>query len=215
MDIKTRNILMYVAVGIIFVAALVGVIYAVVMHYKTLGTDEHFSHNENGYMEDWHQWEPGDFPLQLSTNVYTSEGQAIVRSQSERAIRAAERWNNAAGVELFYVDDWMGQDGGRARVFINIGVPAEPGWMDPGGTAEIVTEEDGWQHCLIQTSNTGTDEILFYVIMHELGHCLGLAHDTWEGSIMREVQSSPADLRNSPRVSDHDEALLRNRYGPE
>jgi hypothetical protein len=214
MATKTRNIIMYVAVGAIFVAAAVGVTYAVVMHYKTLGTDDHFSHNENGFMEAWPQWEESNFPLILSTNIYTPDRsrQAIDPGTSRTAIRAAERWNDAVGQELFYVEDWVGPAGGRARIFINIGVPSEEGWMDPGGTAVIITESDGWQHCLIETSNSGSSEILFYVIMHELGHCLGLAHDTWEGSIMRRTQGSAADLRDAPRISDHDTALLRNRY---
>lgn len=214
MNTKTRNIIMYVVLGVLFLVATGATIYAVVMHYKTLGTDEHFSENENGFMEDWHQWEQSDLPLRLSTNLYQPQEnveQAIDSHISGIALRAARRWNEDTGVDLFGTE--FMEDGVRAHIWIDIGVPAEPGWLDPGGTAEIITEPDGSKTCLIQTSNTGTDEILSYVILHELGHCLGLAHDDWEGSIMRRTQSNAPDLRDAPRISDHDRALLRNRYG--
>lgn len=201
----------------VFSTVVVGLtLYAVIMHEKTVGTEEHFSHNENGFMEDWHVWDTNDFPLRFTAARYRADGTWHASNAPLDVRRAADRWNHALGFRAFEPVE----QGIRAQIIIELGVPAEPDWMDPGGTAEIVasstwspTDGNGsFFECRVKTSNTGTEEILFYVLIHELGHCLGLDHDYWDGSIMREKQFSAEDLRDAPRISDHDRALLRRRY---
>lgn len=201
----------WIAFGVLS-AVIVGLtLYAVIMHEKTVGTEEHFSHNEKGFMDGSYIWETTDFPLRWTALRYQADGVTPRLTMAPLEVRrAADRWNAALGFRAFE----QVEDGFRAQIIIDLGVPAEPGWMDPGGTAEI-RMDNGPGHfveCRVRTSNTGTEEILFYVLVHELGHCLGLDHDTWDGSIMREKQFSAPDLRDAPRISDHDRALLRARY---
>lgn len=100
-------------------------------------------------------------------------------------------------------------------ILIRYEVPAEPSWlhresgdldfMEPGGAALL-----GDGYCQINLSNV-TGEMRSLVLMHELGHCLGLAHDDQNTSIMRRVQTPTPEGQYPPRFSDSDVALLRER----
>jgi len=57
-------------------------------------------------------------------------------------------------------------------------------------------------------------ELLNLTIHHELGHCLGLAHDDFEQSIMRREQSPTPWGQLPPWISDDDRALVRSLYAP-
>lgn len=50
------------------------------------------------------------------------------------------------------------------------------------------------------------------IIVHELGHALGLAHDPDPGSVMRATQPDPTQGLRLIRFSDHDRQLLSDLY---
>ncbi len=180
---------MAIIVAVRAVVSLAGVIYGVV------------THEEPGLMTSAVPWPPERLPLAVCPESYGG-GE---RTEAIRATAAAvETTNERLGLEVFA----LGLGSGRCDVDVLVGVPAEPGWMDPGGDATI----GHWPTCSVRPSNTGTSEILGLVLQHELGHCLGLAHDDWEGSIMRREQVSTPDGAFPPRITDHDRELLRGLY---
>ena len=148
------------------------------------------------------RWGRHEAPLLVCVSHYASD----VRDDglADRAIRST---NDRLGFKAYALAR------SECDVTIVIGVPAERGWQDPGGVASISTREDGVR-CSIATSNTGTVEILSLTLRHELGHCLGLAHDDWTGSIMRRVQVSTPDGQIGPWITDSDRALVRATWGP-
>jgi hypothetical protein len=84
-----------------------------------------------------------------------------------------------------------------------------------GECFELIGSSNVYHHCEVRTMNvTGGGDLEWLVSYHGFGHCLGLAHDDFEQSIMRPVQSETPDGRLPPWISDHDRELLRNLYAP-
>lgn len=100
-----------------------------------------------------------------------------------------------------------------ADIDITINVPASASeWVDRGGNFTLTGSDTTYHRCTVVTSNTGTDELLAMVLHHELGHCLGLAHDDFTASIMYPEQSAVASGQYPPRMTDADRDALRERY---
>jgi len=196
--VNNRNKAMILILGLLVVAALAGVIYGVV------------THEEPGLMEEWPTFEARDFPLPYSVGRYTSEGMRIDPEGESLVASTVATINARLGFLAFRHVRYV-PEGRRSRINIDLGVPWEKGWMDSHGSAEMQSNE-GTLTCDIRTSNTGTDDLLGLVLHHELGHCLGLAHDDYEQSIMRPVQSRTSSGVLQPWISDYDRALLRRMY---
>lgn len=176
---------------VLAIAAIAGVIYGVT------------THTEPGLMPGAIPWPRDRFPLAVCPDTYAAGD----RTEAIQATAdAVETTNDRLGFEALA----LGLGSGTCDVQVTVGVPSEPGFMDPGGDARTTHGPT----CLIRTSNTGTTEILGLVLQHEIGHCLGLAHDDWEGSIMRRVQTETPAGEFPPRITDSDRELLRALYGP-
>ncbi|MGD9749443.1 MAG: matrixin family metalloprotease, partial [Acidimicrobiia bacterium] len=176
------------AVALIFVAAAVFLVIGIT------------THEEPTFRSDAIQWAPEDFPLEVCAS--DRRGQLddgpiryVVQTVNQRLDMAA----------LAYVGASEGCD-----VVITMGVPAEPGWMDPGGEARW---RPGGRVCYVSVSNVH-GEMVTLVLYHELGHCLGLDHDDYDQSIMRPVQRETPDRAIPPWISDADRAAIRARYLP-
>lgn len=151
---------------------------------------------------DARRWESA--PLDVFAAGYGDGLDSDERGSLESAIATT---NRRLGFTAFRL-----KDDGSAPVIAIIGVPSEPGWMDPGGTAVLRSDGDQITGCRIETSNTGTLEILTLTLRHELGHCLNLAHDDFERSIMRPTQRHVPDGEIGPWITDADRAALRELY---
>ena len=73
---------------------------------------------------------------------------------------------------------------------------------------------NGQRQCLVTTNNTGTVDMLDLVLQHELGHCLGLAHDDYTESIMYGGAGRALRVTSGfpPHISDSDRELLRHQF---
>ena len=85
----------------------------------------------------------------------------------------------------------------------------------PGGRFELHGSGTVWKRCDVRTLNVaGPDDVEDRVLYHEMGHCLGLAHDDYPLSIMYPKQRATADKTIPPWISDSDRVLLRELYAP-
>lgn len=161
---------------------------------------------EPGFMVIRPTWSHADFPIHVCASAYVDEGTVDVPEVVSRVIRTID---NRLGFKAFA----FATPSEGCSVVAVLGEPVDTAWMDPGGAADIDPVRTRGTRCSIHTANTGTTEILFYVVEHELGHCLGLAHDDWDGSIMRRMQHGRDD-EFGPWITDHDRRLLRETYLP-
>jgi len=188
---KKRDIAMLVGLTVLFVVAGVLVVVGVT------------THTEAGLMA--HRWD--HMPLTVSCARYSEHTTGGCGDVS----RTTTRINQRLGFPVLMMLD---RSAVEADVMIVVGAPAEiaSGWDEAGGDADIVAEDGLASLCFVQTRNTGTTELLHMVLEHELGHCLGLAHDDFDSSIMRPTQRPTPDGVFPPRITDHDRALLRETY---
>jgi len=176
------------------------------------------THNEPVYIENVPRWERDDFPLWVMTRTYTVEpelGTRLPSGDHATAIETAIDWaNHRLGFTAFAGVE-SPEDTRGPLVSIIIGVPHEPGWMDASGTSRLHHNDGHASICDIATSNVGSGETLVLVLYHELGHCLGLAHDDFSQSIMYPTIQSPWPSGTIPPwISDVDRSRLRADYAP-
>lgn len=190
------------------VAFLVGVVVFAVAVAVTLAVGV-ATHDEPGFMPDAPQWERSDFPLRVCGKRYTAEGPAPLDGSQSRTLGYVTRKINARlnFAALEDADD-------RCEIDVTLNAPPADDWRDGGGDAQLVSTDGKAKGCLIRVGNVPSDDLRAMVIEHEIGHCLGLAHDDFELSIMRPVQSATRNRTIPPWITDFDRKLLRERYAP-
>lgn len=182
---KARNVVMAVAVGLLFAT----VIMMLVLRWTGVWVEE-----EAGFLDDHPGWE--------STPVHVSG------EDPEAMAAAIDAINEQLDCPMLVHDHTA------PSIIVLFGVPHEPGWMDTAGDAEYGRDDtrSSPTYCRVRIGNTGTSDLTHMVLVHELLHCLGLAHDDFDASVMRERQRRDISLANQVRVTDHDRALLNERY---
>jgi len=152
-------------------------------------------------------WERSQFPLK-TRSVVGSSSDPVDPIQAFQD--ASDFINQNLGFNAFVLAD-------DADVLITIGVPYDRNtWSEPGGKTWHYRTTEGRLRANIQTANTGDTSMLNMVLIHEMLHVLGLAHDDWIGSIMYPVQQDGDRGVSFGRlwISDFDRAFLRSRYAP-
>lgn len=194
-----------------FMAIAIAVLFAVVIVLLVIGIT---THTEPGLQPDVPRWSRGDFPLSVCA-AHDDEPDAGEHNDRLASLTYAIETINSRlgfGVFRFTVE-------GECQVHFLFNVPYEAGeWDGPGGDSEIVHSGGRATLCRVETSNVA-GELLTLTVEHELGHCLGLAHDDFASSIMRDpdlypMESTP-DRQFPPRITDFDRNLLRGMYAPE
>lgn len=152
-------------------------------------------------------------PIDVCVSSYTVEDEDSAPTSTDlNAVRhAANLVNTRVGFDLLNVgpitrvgDIWPVD----CIIHVSVGVPIDVEYDEGGGWAYRCHDA-----CCIDVSNTGTAEMTSLVLQHELGHCLGLAHDDFELSIMRPRQSPTSPGQIPPWITDYDRELLREAYG--
>lgn len=126
---------------------------------------------------------------------------------TERLRRAVKQANQELRMELFRLS------ANEAVVDFQFNVPHERGWFEAAGWVQHRVAANGSLEATVLVGNTGSDQELHYVLMHELGHVLFLDHDDFAASIMHtkignlEFEGAGSTLR-VPHFTDHDRALI-------
>lgn len=166
------------------------------------------THEEPGFTNEANRWD--HTPLTVSCSGYVPE-----EDESCSIARSALRAVNARlGFDML---EWTGVDYTTdTDIHVVMRAPVEVGGDsrdEPGGHFELRGRAGVYEECKLWTMNvSGQGDIEWLTIYHELGHCMGLAHDDYELSIMRPEQRETPSGVIPPWISDFDKSLLRERY---
>lgn len=170
------------------------------------------THTEQGLTHPGNSW--GHIPLTVTCQGYV----AAEDDACDAAENAAEVVNHRLGFGMLLwipVDTWADEEGGD--IHITMRAPTGDGiCMHPGECFELSGNGTTYDACTIHSMNaSGGGDLEWLTVYHGIGHCLGLAHDDFEQSIMRPVQRATQPRRLPPWITDFDRALLRGKYNDE
>lgn len=192
------TIAMIIAFVVVLIAAIAGLIYGIT------------THTEPGFMETSPGFTQHDLPIRVCAGHYLGDPSHNIEARTA-VVDAVVTINERLGVDVYAVQLEPSPSACDVAVIIDAPTDAQA-HLDPGGDA-IFT--NGTRHCDVTTRNTGTTEMESLVLQHELGHCLGLAHDCWAGSIMCGGSCctlGPTGGIYPPRIDDFDRDLLRHTF---
>lgn len=220
MRVKTKRILSLTFFSVLLTVTLGLLIFAVITHEEPglirVCMDSQDRYNPE--CPEFSGWSTDDVPLIVGV---TSSNPYPPADPDEAVTSVVQTINTRLGFMLLVVEE-----GGCLPdhdICVDVGVAHEPGFMDAHGDAQHLQTSEGLR-CNARTSNTGTSELLYLVLQHELGHCIGLAHDGFTLSIM--CGDDPYDGRGDcalpmsyegfpPYITDDDRKTLRVLYGRE
>ena len=186
---------------LLFVVAGVGVVVGVVTH-----TEPGLAHPENSWDHT---------PITV-----TCRGYVPADDEACRVARATvSTLNSRLGLNLLLwvpMGTWRAMNGmAEGDIHITMRAPVSEGLCSaPGECFELTGTQNTYTSCTMQTMNaSGAGDLEGLTVYHGLGHCLGLAHDDYQQSIMQPMQRRTHDRDFPPWISDFDQSLLRGKYG--
>lgn len=197
-------------------AIIIGLLTAVVLVLVVVGVTTHTEPGLSSEFTALHFERNTPRPIPVCVTGYSSEHDGPEPYQQQPATdeelsavaHAVQSINDRVGMHLL---DSGNPTDSRCVIHVQLGVPYDETWTDPGDHAWPCTTSA----CCIQTSNTGQVGITGLVIQHGLGHCIGLADDCFNSSIM--CGGHCCDMQEGaglgPRMTDSDRALIRQLYG--
>jgi len=196
--VNKSTVIMIVIFVVILVAALVGVIYGVTTH-----TEAGFATASTPLTDGFVAPAYPHRPIAVCGRSYPQD---TATDADRRALDGAiGTINDRLGFTLLE-NNYHG-----CVMSVTLGAPQDVSTAsrhtDPGGTSGVCPTG-----CCIETINTGTSELTSLSLEHEIGHCLGLAHDDYPMSIMYPALAPTPEGAYPPRISDSDRDLLRSTY---
>lgn len=186
-----KSWLMAIFMALVFVPALVVFILGIV------------THEEAGFERPETSWD--HVPLTVSCSSYTGGVSGCGRVE-----RAIDSINRRLGFDMLVFVEANFSD-----IDVTLNAPIEVGAeeRDASGGHFVLRRDMSSTYftgCTITTMNVPNNVLHSLVIKHELGHCMGLAHDDFAQSIMFKRQREPEGFH--PWITDWDRRLLRDRY---
>lgn len=146
-------------------------------------------------------WDRGDIPLSVN-----ADDDAEINAAVADAISAV---NNQFGCRLLRQTTSYSEN---FDIAINANVPMSVGLEEPGGSTSFRRSLSGKFRAFISVyASSLSPELLGKILVHELGHALGLAHDPDlpTTSIMRPMQEPGLEVIGFTR---NDKKLIRSLY---
>lgn len=222
---KRKQIIVLAVAAVIAVAAVVLLIVGLTTHRERTLLEVCWSPDGRaGYLGDVEKnesvtctgheelvWPRKQLPITL-TAVEDLEA-SFSLSDGDRRVKvlrqAIQNISRELGFEAFV---WTPVDTTSSIVYFGGAVNADP---SPGHIAHRRTESGLEADVFIRSDVESSDRLLYRVLMHELLHVLGLAHDDFQASIMFPVMldDTVEGSMSAAHVTDVDRARLRELYG--
>jgi hypothetical protein len=152
------------------------------------------------------RWHPtrGDIPLTVAVMTEDHSSSTLDTGIQETRM-AIEAWNTQMGFELFRLTN----DIDYARVVVSWNEPGS--WIEGGETTHRQILGQGL-YCRIKIQNTARSKQQ-EILVHQLGHAIGLSHDTEQTSIMYPYEFHENESCVGMKlISQYDKELLKELY---
>jgi len=157
-------------------------------------------------------WPQKQIPITVAPA--SADGQALGEDEDGYVAldQAITDFNRQVGFTLFRVEPELGSASAVARLggaFRSGGESPPPGYVTH---RRVATGLRG--HVFIRSDVVADSRLLHVVLLHELGHLAGLAHDDFTLSIMFPLSREEWESgeMSTAHVTDRDKANLRHRY---
>lgn len=160
------------------------------------------------------QWPREQIPIRV-TATPGHPGDMDPVGMTRAAIRTI---NSRLGFRLFVFSHEGADVVVRMGLAVEVGGGADIDSLETAGGDALHFLDGRRLTAVVRLANTGTISVTHRVLVHELGHVAGLAHDPFEASVMFPVTLAGPYLEETGLtrlwITDDDRAILRRLYAP-
>jgi len=195
----------YVLAGVVFAAALAGVLYGVLTHKEPGFLTVCWQGGVAVYTGDCTpkvelKWKKEKIPLP----IYLDLDAHADKNYRESVIGALKMWNREIGEVFTLVPT-------KDKAVVQVSWGSKTAGDHSGGYTRH-HGKDGPERCEVVLTEPSDVHAVMRYAAHELGHALGLAHDEAPRSIMYPVQPGMTQEMTFILPSDFDKKLLKSAY---